>query len=263
MKIAIRDDDVCFYTNQEEFEKAYGNLGVPISVSVIPNAYPYHGDTQPYGQNLPKECRPIEQNHNLVSYLKNSIGDSKCEILLHGYDHMYVVKNGKMIPEMIWKEESRLEREIPSGKKQLELIFNVEIKTFVAPSNEINAKGIRVIEKLGMNFSGCFHGFTRKFDSYFITNFFKRYFSRLKYGVPLGGTMVFKHHKELNTVGISDLDRMKQIFFACKKNNWNLVIVSHYWQLRDNDETKKTLYDFVSFLRQQNDVEFSFVSECF
>ena len=51
MKFAIRDDDTSYFTKPQELEEAFGDLtGIPVSLSVIPNAKSNHGNVFPYGK---------------------------------------------------------------------------------------------------------------------------------------------------------------------------------------------------------------------
>ena len=51
MKIALRDDDTCFYTKPSELEEAFEGLNIPISLSVVPFTVFSHAGTYPYGKN--------------------------------------------------------------------------------------------------------------------------------------------------------------------------------------------------------------------
>ena len=260
MRISIRDDDVCYYSNCDEFEAVYRGLNIPISVSLIPSAVPYHGETKPYGDIFLNEEKDFRENNQLVSFLRENIKEGRIEILLHGYSHEYKFTDC-LVPELMWKSKDRLQKELPLGKRMIEETFGINVKVFVAPSNEINKDGIEIIEKMGLNFSGCFHGFTRKFDHYFVKNAFKRYFSRILYGVPLGGIMRFKKHNELATVGIQNYQKLIKYYEVCKKKDWDLCLVTHYWQLRDNPEMLNNFYKIIEYVKKDNG-EFAFVSEC-
>lgn len=260
MKISIRDDDVSYYTNYEEFDNIYRKLNIPVSVSLIPFAVPYHGESKPYGTGFSFEEKDFRENNQLVAYLEEKIKEGWVEILLHGYSHEYK-KAKRLIPELIWKPRERLQKELLLGKKIIDDTFNIYTSVFVAPSNEIDKKGIQIIEQMGLNFSGCFHGFTRKLDFCFLKNSFKRYFSRLIYGVPLGGIMRFKNHNELATVGIQSYQKLIKYYKACKRNNWDFCLVTHYWQLRDSEEMRNNFFKIIEYIKKDNG-EFAFVSEC-
>lgn len=260
MKISIRDDDLCFYSNYQDFKKIYDDLNIPVSISLVPFSVPYHGNVKPFGDGYEYKQSDFRNNKTLVESLKKDLKDNKIEILLHGFSHEY--KTGKkMIPELIWKSKSQIEEELSLGKKVIEETFKTPIKVFVAPSNEINRKGISVIERLGLNFSGCFHGFTRKLDFYYLNNLIKRYISRILYGVPLGGLMKFKHHNELSTIGIQDYKKLIKYYEICKRKNWDYCLVVHYWQLNNNPEMLYNFKKIISYIKSDKG-QFAFVSEC-
>lgn len=259
MRICIRDDDLSFFTNFLDFDKIYNCLNVPVSISVVPYAYPKHCDIFPYGLQEGKN-RFIGDNKELIDGLKRKIG-SLYEIELHGYDHKFLKsKDGVWVPELIYKTKQQIFNEEKIALQQMSKLFETNIKVLVAPANEINSKGIYAAEKLGLNYSGVFHGFTRKLDLYFIKNFFITYITRLKYGISLGGLLKFKKHNELNVIGRQSLDQYIKLYKICKKKNWDMCIVNHYWQLNGNEKWKQTFYEFVDYLKRDN-AEFAFLSQ--
>ena len=260
MKISIRDDDLCFYSNYSDFESIYKDLNIPVSISLVPFSVPYHGNVKPFGENFEYKQSDFRDNAKLVDSLKEGLANKKIEILLHGFSHEY--KNDKdLIPELIWKPKEQISKELELGKRAIEETFNIKVKVLVAPSNEINKKGIEIMENLGLNFSGCFHGFTRKFDFYFVKNFFKRYISRFFYGVPLGGIMHFKKHNELATVGIQNYEKLIKYYRVCKKKKWDFCLVTHYWQLKKDPEMLQNFLKIIDYIKKDNG-EFAFVSDC-
>jgi len=259
MKICIRDDDLSFFTNFSEFDNIYRCLNVPVSISAVPYAYPKHCNIFPYGHQEEK-CRYIGDNKELIKCLKQKIG-TFYEIELHGFDHKYLQsKNGLWIPELIYKTKQQIFDEEKFALEQMSKLFETEIKVLVAPANEINSKGIYVAEQLGLNYSGVLHGLTRKFDLYFIKNFLISYITRFRYGISLGGLLRFKNHNELNIIGKQSLNEYIRLYQICKKKNWDMCIVTHYWQLNENKVYKQTFYEFINYLKKEN-AEFAFLSQ--
>ncbi len=262
MRIAIRDDDLCYYSNYDDFRRVYDPLDIPVSVSVVPFAVPNYGDSFPWGDYPRNQTMPISKNAALVEALKKDIVSGRVEVLQHGYSHEYKRDGQRWIPEMIWKAKSRLEREVPLGKAELEKSFKQSINVFVAPSQEIDKKGIICIERATMNYSGFpARAKLRPFSLKGIINISVRHFRRLRYGITLG-RLRYQKHTEVSTVPLCDLDRMKEIYFICKKHNFDMVVVVHYWKLLQRSKDLERLKGFVSFVKSQNE-EFSFVGDCF
>ena len=265
MKVCIRDDDLCYWSNFQDFKKLYDELSVPVSISLIPNAVSNHGLVSIYNDNYPiGKPKLVTCNKELCDGLREGIKNKNYEILLHGYTHEYkVISNEQIIPELLWKDKSRIKKEMAEGKKLLEKEFNIHINVFVAPSQAINQDGIDAMSGLGMNFSGLAHGRGDRKKSFklFVT-MVRRYTSRILYGLGIMGVANFKNHKEQGIIPIMDLKKMVKYYKICKKHDWNYVIVTHYWQLLKDEGLKMKLKSFVEYVKNDGR-SFSFVSECF
>ena len=263
MKICIRDDDLCYWSNYELFKKVYEPLGIPVSASVTPYGVCNHADIFPFGIKESDQPRDILENQNLVKSLKNDIKNKKVEILLHGYTHQYKLIKNNWVPEMIWKQKEQILEEVTDGKNHLEEIFNQKITVFVAPSQEIDKKGIDALEKNNLNFSGMASRLNqRKFSFRFLVFLFRRFFNRIRYGIAIQGIMKYKKHKELGIIPILDINSFIKIFNICKKHNWDIVIVSHYWEIDENKEKYSSLKQIIEYSKKDG-VQFEFLSNLF
>ncbi len=262
MRIAVRDDDLCYYSSYNDFRQVYDLLDIPVSASVVPFAVPNHGDSFPWGDYPRDQTMPISKNTVLVEAMKKDIQAGRLEVLQHGYSHEYKREGQRWIPEMIWKEQTRLEREISAGKAELEKAFDQPITVFVAPSQEIDKKGIICIERAALNYSGFPARLTlRPFSFKGIINICVRHFRRLRYGIPLG-LLRYRKHMEVSSVPLCDLNEMKRVYSVCKRHGFDMVIVVHYWKLLQKPQDLEHLREFVAFVKSQNE-GFSFVGDCF
>lgn len=263
MKIALRDDDTCFYTKVSDLD-ILRSFNIPVSLSVTPFAVPNHGTSMHFGKYPIDIEMPISANKELCEYLKNKVKNNDVEILLHGYNHKYLVSDGKVIPEMIWKNEKTLLKEVGIGKTYLEQLFNTKINIFVAPSQAISKKGIRAIEKYNLNYSGMI---TRIAEREITFSSFKylllRFVNRILYGFSFQGLMKYKKHLEYGIFPVMQLDEMIRLYNICKKRNYNMSIVTHYWQLNTNSETINNLKNFINYVKNDGVADFVFLSELF
>ena len=263
MKISIRDDDLCYYSDYSEFIKFYNELNIPVSASVTPFAVPNHGSAFHFGCGKADESKPISENKNLIKSLKNDVKSGKVEILLHGFDHKYKLINGQWVPEMIWKQSKELEEETKKGKDYLENLFDTKISVFVAPSQAINKKGISALENNNLNFSGMPSRINeRKFSLKFVYYLLKRYINRLLYGIPIQGKMVYKRHCELGIIPVLNFEKFLKVYKICKKKNWNIVIVTHYWQMSENNDIFENLKQIVKYIKDDG-IEFCHLGSLF
>jgi len=265
IKVAIRDDDLCYYSNFDDFKRLYDQLDIPVSISLVPYGVANHGNEMPYGKDKPKNVpRLFCENTQLVEGLQKGIQNNKYEILLHGYTHEYRINsNGTITGEMLWKTREQIEKEVSDGKRIIEEKLNVKVKTFVAPSQEINQKGIDAIVNHDLNYSGMANRLKdRSFSFHHLVHIFKRYVSRIIYGRSLMGIVDYRNHKEQCVVGLCEFDELKRYFKICKKHKWNLVVITHYWQLLENKQQFNSLLKFVNYIKEQG-LSFSFVGELF
>lgn len=155
MKIALRDDDTCFYTRPEELEYAFEGLNIPISLSVVPFAVFSHAGTYPYGPEslaLKERYADVVENSSLVDYIKKGIAHGRYEVSLHGVHHEYFTGHGtEWVPETEYHDLKWLLANIDSSRKHLESVFDVDIQTFVAPSNAVSDACAMALDELGMN----------------------------------------------------------------------------------------------------------------
>ena len=154
---AIRDDDVSYFTPTEKLEKIYRNArdkGFKVSFATVP----MHKGTNTL--NVPPEFRnsskyyPINQNEELVEYLKTKISKGKVDILQHGFCHTensnlpalkFDLEKGNLstydgqkvdlakYSEFYGANEKEVSYKIKEGKRVLEETFGVPIKVFVSP----------------------------------------------------------------------------------------------------------------------------------
>jgi peptidoglycan/xylan/chitin deacetylase (PgdA/CDA1 family) len=249
MRIAIRDDDTSFFTSPDELEKAYDFIKEGcVSLSVVPSTISVHrDDVFPYGENIPKGFYDIENNTDLISYLKTSMESEKYDILLHGYSHEYSKVNGKWTAEMKWKDLDRIDSELTDGKHRLEKLFNRQITVFVAPNNSLDQRAITVIEKLGMDYSGIILHRDRQVNFRYICNYIRRWFVRFQKKIPYPGILDYGKHKELIAYTLDNFERLVFEYEQCKEKNQPFVIYTHYWQLNKDPNTKellKKIYDY-------------------
>lgn len=263
MKFAIRDDDICYFTSPKDLEKAYGILKDtkgPISLAVVPYTVSTHGNCKPYGVDKPGKFR-IGDNVNLVKHLQEGVNFKKYDILLHGYSHEYKRINNKWVPEMLWKSDEDILTQIAEGKVYLENLFGTTISVFVAPNNAIDQKGIKVIEKLRMNYSGIIYFRDREISKKYIKNFSIRWVYRFIKKIPYGAVLDYGKHKEKYAYPLSSIERLKREYHLCKIINTPFILNTHYWDII-KEPSKSIFEDIIDYILSDG-AELVSVSNCF
>jgi len=214
---------------------------------VVPFSVLSHGNSYIYGKNHNTALKenPLHYNTVLVEFLRNSIKKGKYEILLHGITHEYQRIGSKLVPEMLWKDKDTLMSGIREGKSYLESVLHCNIKTFVAPSNKINQKGICAIEKIGLNFSGIIYNCDRRLNNKYLINYFKRWSFRLFKGYPYPGLLDYGSHKEINACRLESFSYLWKLYQLCKNSKLPMVINTHYWHLNKNKDVRTIFWQFI------------------
>lgn len=267
MKIALRDDDTCFYTKPEELEEAFEGLNIPISLSVVPFAVFSHAGTYPYGpiSLAPKEqYADVAENSPLIEYIKKGIAHGRYEVSLHGVHHEYFTEHGmKWVPETEYYDLKWLLTNIDFSRKHLESVFDIHIQTFIAPSNAVSGACAMALDKLGMNTNFTLNKhFIRSVSVPYLRNYIFSNIFRMVYGTRLCLPQRYKGHMELASFDFETENSILRQYESCKKHNQPLVIYTHYWDLLRSPEKKKQLMSFVD-RAVRDGAEPVFLSKCF
>lgn len=254
VKIAIRDDDMNFFTKVEDVEKVYEPIkGFPVSFAVIPMVTDVStkgrcSDTR--GNIVP---RWVGNNSELVVWLKEKVLKGQADVLLHGITHGYVFVNKKRYAEMQWRKETNLKDEIALQRNRLSELFDYPVSVFVAPSNKISKYGIKCVASNKMNFSGIIPiGFQREFTIRNVSNYAKRWWYRLVDHFPYPGVMQYSTHKEINACLMQGYNYLVEMYHYCEKINCPMAVNVHYWHLRDDENERKELFHFIDYVMSHN-----------
>lgn len=278
--LIIRDDDLSFWTNPQDIEKVYKPLfdkKMKISFATIPFAVNMFnaGNFDTFYQDE-KSQTAMGKNSEIIDYIKEKIDDGLVEIMLHGYNHLYsfecddVVKTAtkenlqkprelnkkiNFLGEYNYQDYGTLNQKTKEGKEYLEDLFQVKIKNFVPPSNQITKEGIKAIVNNHLNLSGLIgKKYNReKTITGLITYADRVKFALLNKGITYPKIAFYGKHKELTGYALTpstNWDRYKRQLEYCKQNNLPFQIATHYWEL-----TGQLQDDFYKFIDKASGYE--------
>ena len=249
VKLAIRDDDLNFFTKVEDIIDIYKEISpFPISFATIPRVKDVSTkglcpDTR--GNNIP---RNLLDNAPLTAWLKDGLQKKDLDVLLHGITHDYKFINGKRLAEMEWRKEDCLSAELASYKQELSEALDYPISVFVAPSNKISKFGIKSVYQAGLNYSGIIPAsFRRDLTWKSVHNYAKRWYLRLTDHLPYPGVLDYGTHKEINACLMQGYDYLVRMYQFCEMKHLPMVINVHYWHLRDFQAERRDLVRFVNY----------------
>lgn len=250
IKIAIRDDDMNYFTKVEDIEMVYKDFdNFPVSFAVIPNVLDVSTKgacTETKGNTIP---RNIGDNIRLIEWLKDKLSKNECDVLLHGINHNYKYIDGVRYAEMQWRDgEDDLQKLILKWKKVLSKLLDYKITCFVAPSNKITRFCLQKVEDCGLNFSGIVpFKFNERITFRNIRNYIHRWTFRAINNLPYPGVYEYSSHKELNACLLQSYEYLVKMFDYCNAHNLPMVVNVHYWSLRDNLDDLDVLLRFVQY----------------
>ncbi len=147
MKFLLRDDDTCAMTRPEEIEACYGRIwdDVPISLSVTPFRIPGRTTGVPASLVGSSDVLPLEQNAELVAFLREQIRNGRIDIALHGYHHDRPGGRAE------FDGGHDLIRKAREGRAHVEQVLGHPVKIFVPPNNTLSAAGFDAVVAAGMD----------------------------------------------------------------------------------------------------------------
>ena len=206
VKLAIRDDDMNFFTKVEDIEFVYKDFyEFPISFAVVPYVIDVSTKGACPDTKGNKEPKDVAENKELVLWVRQKIKKGKCDVLLHGIHHSYkFADSGKKLAEMQWRNNQfNLDESLRLEKDRLSKLFDYPITCFVAPSNKITKYCLSQVVNAGLNFSGIIP-IIPNVDLTFgnIKNYLKRWWLRTTVKLPYPGVLKYNNHMEVNACAL-------------------------------------------------------------
>ncbi|OJW81294.1 MAG: hypothetical protein BGO69_04310 [Bacteroidetes bacterium 46-16] len=181
MRFAIRDDDTNFFTSPEELEACYGDIwnDTPVSLCLISKVkgnwakwvhqiYKDKQDTDWDAWTKDDTVYPIEDNAELVSYLREKIKEGKVDIGFHAIHHRNEddALPGEMNNNYVRGAEFYTGRDLTEAIKtevaHLGNVFQYPITVFTPPQNLLSMKGYKAVVNAGLNICGGGLSFMKK-----------------------------------------------------------------------------------------------------
>ena len=152
MRIALRDDDTCYFTSPDELERVYKPVWdlVPVCLATVPFAIGYPRAGIPEDEWHSGRVFPLEANLDLVGWLRARIAEQRVTIALHGYTHQDFPDGFEfqVAPDM--------ERRLAEGRRHLEQVLSQHVRVFVPPHNALSRRGLTAVSAAGVNVLGSF-----------------------------------------------------------------------------------------------------------
>jgi predicted deacetylase len=281
IKVAIRDDDLSFYSDPSKidflYKPYYGNI--PISFGVTPfvideSIQKYPGNSKSTKISLEENDIDIAKNQALVEYIKKGLGNKFFYLALHGFNHGYAFKKSEYIGECIWKDKERLNKELALAKNHLEKLFSQKLEVFIPPYNAISQKCIDVLNGLGVREIAAvlsIKNINRRVSFRYIKYYFKRLFykiSHLNKAYSIYPKVVeFKDHKEVFSIifhSCMSFEKIKSIFDMYFSENIKAIVINvHHQELIESPVFLNEFRSLLDYLLNKKEVKFVNIKEIF
>lgn len=269
MKVAIRDDDTCYFTAPDELERVYSDVWgrVPVCLATVPFAKGYERPGIPREHWHSGRALALELNEELVACLKQLGCANRVTVALHGYTH-------EDFPDGFeFQAAPDLERRVGEGLKYLRQTLDASIGIFVPPHNALSKRGLEAVGRYGLNLLGSFLSFRpamRTWDARTPANWWRVRRFRARTGRSRKDRFVYPFvlryttHAEFGCHSLvpgTTLDELVSGFEEARAAGGDFCLATHYWEV---DRTlKDVMLRFLDHAARCPDVRFVAAEELF
>ena len=244
MKVALRDDDTCYFTAPETLERVYHDVWdrVPVCLATVPRAIGYERVGIPREHWHSGEAFPLEQNRELVPFLKDAIARRRATIALHGYTHQDYADGFE------FQAAPDPERRVQDGLRELRDTLGAPISVFVPPHNALSKRGLSAVASAGLNILGSFLSFRpsmRAWDLATPANWWRVRRYRASTGRTKADRLVYpyvlryRRHAEFGCHSLvpgTTVEELVSGFEEARRAGGDFCLATHYWEV---DQTLK------------------------
>lgn len=269
MKVAIRDDDTCYFTAPETLERVYHDVWdrVPICLATVPRAIGYERAGIPREHWHSGEAFPLERNRELVPFLKDAITNRRATIALHGYTHQDYADGFE------FQAAPDPERRVRDGLRELRETLATPISVFVPPHNALSKRGLSAVAAAGLNILGSFLSFRpsmRAWEPATAANWWRIRRYRAATGRTKGDRLVYPHvlryrrHAEFGCHSLvpgTTVEELMAGFDEARRAGGGFCLATHYWEV--DAALKGVMLRFLDYAAGHADVHFVPAEELF
>lgn len=247
----------------------YGDVWqrVPVCLATVPFAVGYPRAGIPEAEWHSGRRLPLDQNPELVAWLRRQISERRVTIALHGYTHEDYPTGFE------FQAAPDLGRRVLEGRAYLERLLGTSIRVFVPPHNALSKRGIDAVSRAGLNVLGSFLSFrpsNRPWDGRTFSNWrrirrFRRVTDRdrsdpLVYPHPLR----YRRHAEFGCHGLvpaTTFEHLTAGLEEARRFGGDFCLATHYWEV--DARLKNIMLRFLDHAEKVPGVRFVAADELF
>jgi len=261
MKVALRDDDTCYFTAPEELERVYHDVWdrLPVCLATVPFAIGYERNGIPSEHWRSGIAFPLADNQPLVAFLQERVARRSVTIALHGYTH-------EDFPDGFeFQAAPDPERRVAEGLAHLQSTLQTTISVFVPPHNALSKRGLAAVSAARLNLLGSFLSFRpsmRPWDSHTLANWWRVRSYRSATGRSRSDAFVYpfvlryRQHAEFGCHSLipgTTVDQLIRGFDEARRAGGDFCIATHYWEV--DQALKDVLLRFLDRISGLPDVQ--------
>ena len=269
MKVAIRDDDTCYFTAPDELARVYGDVWdhVPICLATVPFAIGYERRGIPQEHWRSGEAFPLDHNSELVAALKALVASRRASVALHGFTHQDFPAGFE------FQAAPDPERRVREGLAYLTSTIGTTISIFVPPHNALSKRALAAVSAARLNLLGSFLSFRpsmRPWELRTMVNWWRVRAVRARTGRSRRDPFVYPHvlryarHAEFGCHSLvpgTSVDDLVSGFEEARRLGGDFCIATHYWEV--DGGLKDVLKRVLDHCARYADVRFVAAEELF
>jgi predicted deacetylase len=269
MKVAIRDDDTCYFTSPAALARVYHDVWdrVPVCLATVPFAVGYERIGIPREHWHSGHAFPLGENGELVAALKELVASRRASVALHGFTHEDF-PNGYE-----FQAAPDPERRVRDGLSYLKQTIGPDISVFVPPHNALSKRGLKAVGSAGLDILGSFLSFRpsmRPWDRTTLANWWHVRRFRDSLGRRKADGLVYPHviryadHAEFGCHSLipgTTLEALVAGFEEARRAGGDFCVATHYWEV--SDQMKTVLLRLLDHAAAYGDVRFVAAEELF
>lgn len=269
MKVALRDDDTCYFTAPDDLSRVYSDVWdrIPVCLATVPFAIGYERAGIPQAHWRSDEAFALERNRELVAALGELVRQRRVTIALHGYTHQDFPGGYE------FEAAPDPERRVADGLRHLAAWVRVPIRIFVPPHNALSKRGLAAVSASGLNILGSFLSFRpslRPWEARTLGNWLRVHRFRGRTGRTRGDRFVYpfvlryRRHAEFGCHSLvpgTTLDDLVTGFDEARRAGGHFCLATHYWEV--DAAMKDVLRRFLDYAAGFADVRFVAAEELF
>jgi Uncharacterized protein conserved in bacteria (DUF2334) len=269
VKVAIRDDDTCYFTPPEALDRVYGDVWdrVPVCLATVPFAIGYERAGIPPQHWRSGVAWPLADNAGLTAALRGWIAGGRATVALHGFTHEDFPTGFE------FQAAPDPERRVREGLAHLTSTLGAAISIFVPPHNALSKRGLAAVSAARLNLLGSFLSFRpslRPWELRTFGNWRRVRALRARTGRSRRDRFVYPHvlryrrHAEFGCHSLvpgTTADELVRGFEEARRLGGHFCIATHYWEV--DAALKDVLRRVLDHCARYADVRFVAAEELF